>query len=68
MSISPRLASKWADLLSRFESTYYLTACRYTTSAFLRQKLGQDLKNRRIAPHIFETQREAEAYITAMQP
>jgi propionate CoA-transferase len=63
MSIAPRMASKWADLLSRLESDYYLTACRYTTSAFLRQKLGRELKNRLIAPHIFETQREAAAYI-----
>ena len=63
MSIAPRLASKWADLLSGLESDYYLTACRYTTSAFLRQKLGRDLKNRLIAPHIFETQKEAADYI-----
>ena len=63
MSIAPRLASKWADLLSGLESDHYLTACRYTTSAFLRQKLGRDLKNRLIAPHIFETQKEAAAYI-----
>jgi propionate CoA-transferase len=64
MSIAPRLASKWADLLSRLESEYYLTACRYSTSPFLRQKLGQDLKNRAIAPHIFETRDEAAAYIS----
>jgi propionate CoA-transferase len=65
MSIAPRLAGKWADLLSRLESDYYLTACRYSTSPFLRQKLGQDLKNRAIAPHIFETQKEAAAYLAS---
>lgn len=63
MSIAPRLASKWADLLSRLESEYYLTACRYSTSPFLRQKLGQDLKKRAIAPHIFETRDEAADYL-----
>lgn len=67
MSIAPRLASQWADLLSRLESNHYLTACRYTTSAFLRQKLGRQLKNRQIAPHIFETRKEAAAFIAGMR-
>ena len=49
------------------ESEHYLTACRYSTSAFLLQKLGQDLKSRAIAPHIFETQHEAEDYIASIQ-
>ena len=65
LSIAPRMMGKWVDLLSHLEETYYKTACRYTTSAFLRQKLGQDLKKRAIAPHIFETQKEAAAYIAA---
>ncbi len=65
MSIAPRLVGKWVDMLSRLESQYYMTACRYSTSPFLRQKLGQDLKNRAIAPHIFETQKEAAAYLAS---
>ena len=67
MSVAPRLASKWADLLSRLESEYYLTACRYSTSPFLRQKLGQDLKKRAIAPHIFETREEAADYLAGVE-
>ena len=67
MSIAPRLAGKWADLLSRLESDFYLTACRYSTNPFLRQKLGQDLKKRAIAPHIFETQKEAANYLASTQ-
>ena len=63
MNIAPRMAGKWADLLTMLEDKYYLTACRYTTSAFLRQKLGQDLKQRSIAPHIFETEKEAADYL-----
>lgn len=66
MSVAPRLASKWADLLYRLESEYYLTACRYSTSPFLRQKLGQDLKKRAIAPHIFETRDEAATYLAGL--
>lgn len=65
ISIAPRLASKFANLLSQLEYDYYLTATRYTTSAFLRQKLGEDLKQRSIQPHIFETKQEASDYIFA---
>ncbi|MFD0917394.1 acyl CoA:acetate/3-ketoacid CoA transferase [Pseudahrensia aquimaris] len=65
ISISPKMAAKFANVLGQLEYDYYLTATRYTTSAFLRQKLGQDLKNRSISPHIFETRQEAAAYIAA---
>ena len=65
ISIAPRLASKFANLLSQLEYDYYLTATRYTTSAFLRQKLGEDLKQRSIQPHIFESKKEASDFIFA---
>ncbi len=64
-SIAPRLQRRFADFVTDLEKTYYLSAARYTTSAFLRQKMGQDLKNREIAPHIFETAEEARAYIAS---
>jgi len=63
ISIAPRMSSRFADLLSDLERDYYLNATHYTNSAFLRQKLGQDLKNRAISPHIFETVEEAANYI-----
>ncbi len=63
ISIAPAVASKFADLASQLEYDFYLTATRYTTSAFLRQKLGRDLKDRSISPHIFETREEAAAYV-----
>jgi propionate CoA-transferase len=65
VSIAPRLSARFADMLSELETKYYHTATRYTTSAFLRQKMGQDLKTREISPHIFETQEEAAAYVKA---
>jgi propionate CoA-transferase len=45
------------------EMHYYTTASRYTTSAFLRMKLGDALLRRRVAAHIFETSDEAHAYV-----
>ena len=65
ISIAPRMAAKFANVLGQLEYDYYITATRYTTSAFLRQKLGQDLKNRSISPHIFETRQEAADYVLA---
>jgi len=65
ISIAPKLSAKFANILSQLEYDYYLTSTHYTTSAFLRQKLGEDLKQRSIQPHIFETQQEAAAFIKA---
>jgi propionate CoA-transferase len=67
VTIAPRLSSRFADMLSELETKYYHTATRYTTSAFLRQKMGQDLKSRKISPHIFETREEAAAYVKAQR-
>ena len=43
------------------EDRHDTTVARYTTSAFLRLKLGQIL-TRRVAPHIFEIEDEARAF------
>jgi propionate CoA-transferase len=48
-----------ADLSRRF----YLSTTRYTTSGFLRVKLGEALNRRRVAPHIYDTGNEARAHL-----
>ena len=63
ITIAPRMAERFANLMVQLETDHYLTATRYTTSAFLRQKLGQELKSRSIPPHIFESREEAAAYV-----
>ena len=45
------------DLVDRF----YSGVTRYTTSSFLRAKLGDALKQRALAPHIYESADEATA-------
>ena len=40
--------------------TYYADVARYTTSGFLRMKLGGALSGRGVAPHIYESAAEAE--------
>ena len=46
-----------ADLCER----YYASVTRYTTSTFLRLKLGSALARRQVAPHIYESEAEARA-------
>ena len=45
------------DLVDRFDSG----ATRYTTSSFLRAKLGDALKRRALAPHIYESAKKRQA-------
>ncbi len=42
---------------------YYRSVSRYTTSLFMRSKLGAALASRGLAPHIFESADEARAFL-----
>jgi propionate CoA-transferase len=42
---------------------HYLTTTRYTTSAFMRLKMQEALSKRGLAPHIFERQEDAHAFL-----
>ena len=64
VDISSKMEAKFVNMLHQLERDYYLKASRYSTSAFLRQKLGKDLKNRSIPSHIFETREEAASFIS----
>lgn len=61
--IDAAVADTYAAMVRYMETHYYTTASRYTTSAFLRLKLGEALARRRVAPHIFETQEEAHSFV-----
>jgi len=63
--IDPAVADTYAAMIRYMETHYYTTASRYTTSAFLRLKLGEALARRRVAPHIFETAEEAHTFVRA---
>ena len=43
---------------------YYSGVTRYTTSTFLRMKLGDALKQREVAPHIYESRQEAQSVLS----
>lgn len=59
-SLAPGLEDKYSEMVQHVVSTYYNSVTRYTTSAFLRMKLGDALQKRNLAPHIYETRDEAK--------
>jgi propionate CoA-transferase len=57
-NIAPHLVDAYTDMVKRVMK-YYEGVTRYTTSTFLRMKLGDELARRDVAPHIYETREEA---------
>ena len=53
----------YAGVVQHMVANYYGNITRYTTSAFLRDKLGAAIQGRGLAPHIYETRAEAEAAV-----
>ena len=51
----------YARVVERMVERHYGQVTRYSTSAFLRDKLGSAIRERGLAPHIYETRAEAEA-------
>ncbi len=58
-SIVPELEDDYIGMI-KYVLKYYESVTRYTTSAFLRMKLGDALQKRGVAAHIFEKKEEAE--------
>lgn len=58
-SISPAVFDDYVAMVERVVESFYSSVTRYTTSAFIRMKLGDALLNRDLAPHIYETDAEA---------
>lgn len=58
--IRPDLEEEYTALIKYLMDNYYENATRFTTSAFLRMKLGEALKKRQVSPHIYETHKEAQ--------
>jgi len=59
-SILPELLDEYSAMVRSLTDRYYSGVSRYTTSGFLRIKLGEALEGRGLAPHIFESADEAK--------
>jgi propionate CoA-transferase len=58
-TILPDIVDEYTDMVKHLVDNYYSGVTRYTTSTFLRMKLGDALKKRDVAPHIYESGQEA---------
>ena len=58
-TILPDIVDEYTDMVKHLVENYYSGVTRYTTSTFLRMKLGDALKKRKVAPHIYESGEEA---------
>jgi propionate CoA-transferase len=59
-TILPELVNDYSEMVKYLVDRYYQGVTRYTTSAFLRMKLGDALAERGVAPHIYESPAEAQ--------
>jgi len=60
-SIFPDVIDAYTAMVKDLDERCYSLVSRYTTSNFLRMKLGDALKKRGLAPHIFESAEQARA-------
>ena len=66
-TIDPDLIDPYTDIIKDLMNRFYSGVTRYTTSAFLRMKLGDALEQRDVAPYIFESAGEARRHLRDAQ-
>jgi propionate CoA-transferase len=60
--LSPELTDHYRAAVRRLADRYYESITRYSTSSFLRLKLAEQLTDRGLAPHLYESREEALAW------
>jgi propionate CoA-transferase len=63
-TITPDVLDAYTEVVKNLVDRYYSGVTRYTTSTFLRMKLGDALQKRDVAPHIYESREEAQRALT----
>ena len=58
--IAPDILEAYTDMVKDLVDRFYSGVTRYTTSTFLRMKIGDALARRDVAPHIYESRTEAQ--------
>ena len=66
-AILPDVTDAYASMVKALMGRFYSGVTRYTTSNFLRVKLGDALKDREVAPHIYESADEARDYLRELE-
>jgi propionate CoA-transferase len=65
--ILPEVLDAYSAMVRDLVDRFYTEVSRYTTSAFLHRKLGDALRSRDVAPHIYESREEAEAFLRELE-
>ena len=65
--IFPDIIDEYSAMVRDLVDRFYSDVTRYTTSSFLRAKLGDALKQRAVAPHIYESAEEATAHLRDLE-
>ena len=63
--LDDRLSDAYFEMVKELHHRYYIAATRYTTSAFMRAKLGAALPARSLSAHVFESRAEATEFLRA---
>jgi propionate CoA-transferase len=66
-TILPDVLDAYSDMVKELNQLFYSGVTRYTTSGFLRRKLGQALSDRSVAPYIYESPDEAHAHLYSLE-
>ena len=67
-SIVPELVDAYSAMVKDLTERFYTRVTRYTTSNFLRMKLGDALEKRGVAPHIYESAQDALDHLDRPKP
>ena len=65
--ILPDVIEPYSDMVKWLTDHFYSGVTRYTTSGFLRMKLGESLQKRGVAPHIYEGAEEAREHLRDLE-
>ena len=66
-TIVPEAIDAYSEMVRGLVERFYSGVTRYTTSNFLRAKLGDALRDRQLAPHIYESADEARTHLREIE-
>jgi propionate CoA-transferase len=66
-TLLPDVFDTYVDMVRGLVARFYSGVTRYTTSSFLRAKLGDALESRSAAPYIFESHEEASRHLSMLE-
>jgi propionate CoA-transferase len=66
-TIQPDVLDAYSEMVQGLTQRFYSGVTRYTTSSFLRAKLGDALEQRAVAPGIYDSPEEAHAHLREIE-